>query len=107
LAFLIYNDGIGTIIKMATIYGEEIGIDRNVMILSILIVQFVGIPFSFAFGMIAAKVGAKRSIFAGLLVYAGITVLGYYMTNGTHFMILAVLVGMVQGGTQGLSRSLF
>lgn len=107
LAFLIYNDGIGTIIKMATSYGTEIGIDANVMILAILVVQFVGIPFSFAFGMVAGRIGAKPAIFAGLLVYAGITVLGYYMTTGTHFLILAGLVGMVQGGTQALSRSLF
>jgi UMF1 family MFS transporter len=57
--------------------------------------------------MIAGKVGAKKSIFAGLIVYAGITVLGYFMTSALHFMILAGLVGMVQGGTQALSRSLF
>jgi UMF1 family MFS transporter len=107
LAFLIYNDGIGTIIKMATSYGTEIGIDQNLMILAILIVQFVGIPFSFAFGMVAGKVGAKPSIFVGLVVYAGITILGYFMTTGTHFLILAGMVGMVQGGTQALSRSLF
>jgi UMF1 family MFS transporter len=107
VAFLIYNDGIGTIVKMATSYGTEIGIDQNLMILAILVVQFVGIPFSFAFGMIAGKVGAKQAIFGGLVVYAGITVLGYFMTTGTHFLILAGLVGMVQGGTQALSRSLF
>ena len=106
-AFLIYNDGIGTIIKMATIYGTELGIDQGVMILSILIVQFVGIPFSFAFGAVAGKVGAKPAIFAGLVVYAGITILGYFMTSALHFMVLAGMVGMVQGGTQALSRSLF
>jgi MFS transporter, UMF1 family len=107
LAFLVYNDGIGTIIKMATIYGSEIGIGQDAMILAILIVQFVGIPFSFAFGMVAGRVGAKRSIFFGLLVYTGISVLGYFMTTATHFLILAGLVGVVQGGTQALSRSLF
>ena len=107
LAFLIYNDGIGTIIKMATIYGTEIGLEQNVLILAILIVQFVGIPFSFAFGSVAARVGPKKAIFAGLLVYVGISILGYFMTTATHFMILAGLVGVVQGGTQALSRSLF
>src|SRR5690606_30489265 len=107
VAFLIYNDGIGTIVKMATSYGTEIGIDQNLMILAILVVQFVGIPFSFAFGLLAGRIGAKPAIFGGLLVYAGITVLGYFMTTGTHFLILAGLVGMVQGGTQALSRSLF
>jgi MFS transporter, UMF1 family len=107
LAFLIYNDGIGTIVRVATIYGTEIGIEQNYLILAILVVQFVGIPFSFAFGSIAARIGAKRAIFIGLLAYAGISILGYFMTNATHFMLLAMLVGMVQGGTQALSRSLF
>ncbi|HUE97562.1 MAG TPA: MFS transporter [Longimicrobiaceae bacterium] len=107
IAFLVYNDGIGTIIKMATIYGTEIGIGQNSMILAILIVQFVGVPFSFAFGSVAGRIGAKKAIFGGLAVYAGISILGYFMTTATHFLILAGLVGVVQGGTQALSRSLF
>ncbi len=107
LAFLIYNDGIGTIIRMATIYGEELRLDRTWLIASIMIVQFVGIPFAFLFGGLAKKIGAKGAIFIGLVAYAGISVLGYYMRTGTHFLILALLVGTVQGGTQALSRSLF
>jgi len=107
LAFLIYNDGIGTIIRMATIYGEELRLDRTSLIASIMIVQFVGIPFAFLFGWLARKISAKRAIFLGLLVYAGISLLGYHMKTGTHFLILALLVGTVQGGTQALSRSLF
>jgi UMF1 family MFS transporter len=107
LAFLIYNDGIGTIIRMATIYGEELHLDRTWLIASIMIVQFVGIPFAFLFGWLAQKITAKRAIFLGLLVYAGISFLGYHMKTGTHFLILALLVGTVQGGTQALSRSLF
>ncbi len=107
VAFLIYNDGIGTIIRMATIYGTELGIGQGSLIAAIMIVQFVGIPFAFLFGSFASRIGAKRAIFGGLVVYAGISVLGYYMTNATHFFILAILVGMVQGGTQALSRSLF
>ena len=67
LAFLIYNDGIGTIIRMATIYGTEMGIDQGAMIKAILLVQFVGIPFSFAFGMLAGKIGAKQSVLMGLV----------------------------------------
>ena len=107
IAFLIYNDGIGTIIRMATIYGEELNLDRTWLIASIMIVQFVGIPFSFAFGWLAQKIGAKRSIFIGLVVYSGISLLGYNMKTGRDFLILAMLVGVVQGGTQALSRSLF
>jgi UMF1 family MFS transporter len=107
VAFLIYNDGIGTIIRMAAIYGTELGIGSGALIASILIVQFVGIPFAFLFGGLAGKIGAKRAVFLGLVVYAGISVLGYYMKTATHFLLLALLVGTVQGGTQALSRSLF
>ncbi|HEY8195923.1 MAG TPA: MFS transporter [Gemmatimonadales bacterium] len=106
-AFMIYNDGIQTIIKMATAYGTEIGIGQSALIGAILLVQFVGIPCTFLFGMLAARVGAKPAIFVGLLAYTAISILGYFMTNATHFYILAGLVGMVQGGTQALSRSLF
>jgi UMF1 family MFS transporter len=107
LAFLIYNDGIGTIIRMAAIYGAEIGIEQGALVGSIMIVQIVGIPFTFLFGAIAGRMGTKNALFIGLVVYMGISVLGYYMTTAFHFMILAFLVGMVQGGTQALSRSLF
>jgi UMF1 family MFS transporter len=107
LAFLIYNDGIQTIIKMATAYGTELGIGQSALIGAILLVQFVGIPCSFLFGMLAGRIGAKRALFLGLLIYTVISVLGYYMKTATHFYILAGLVGMVQGGTQALSRSLF
>jgi MFS transporter, UMF1 family len=107
LAFLIYNDGIQTIIKMATAYGTEIGIGQSALIGAILLVQFVGIPCSFLFGMLAQWIGAKRALFLGLMVYTAISVLGYFMRTATHFFLLASLVGMVQGGTQALSRSLF
>jgi UMF1 family MFS transporter len=107
VAFLLYNDGIQTIIRMATTYGSELGIDEGGMILALLITQFIGVPFAFLFGALADRIGAKRAIFGGLAVYVGITVLGYYMQNATQFLALAALVGMVQGGTQALSRSLF
>jgi UMF1 family MFS transporter len=107
LAFLLYNDGIQTIIRMATIYGTEIGLDDNAMILALLITQFIGVPFAFLFGMLARRIGAKTAVFGGLAVYSVITVLGYFMTSSIHFFALAIMVGMVQGGTQALSRSLF
>ncbi len=107
LAFLVYNDGIGTIIRMATIYGREVGIDQGAMIAALVLVQFVGIPFAFLFGALAGKIGAKRSILFTLVVYTGISVLARFMTTATHFFVLAALVGMVQGGSQALSRSLF
>jgi MFS transporter, UMF1 family len=107
LAFLIYNDGIQTIIKMATAYGTELGIGQSALIGAILLVQFVGIPCSFLFGMLAGRIGAKRALFLGLLAYTVISLLGYYMKTAAQFYVLAGLVGMVQGGTQALSRSLF
>ena len=107
LAFLVYNDGIQTIIKMATAYGTEIGIGQSALIAAILVVQFVGIPFTFLFGALAGRIGAKRAVFLGLLAYTCISIIGYFMRTAVHFVILAGLTGMVQGGTQALSRSLF
>ena len=107
MAFLVYNDGIGTIIRMATTYGTEIGIPQGALITALVLVQFVGIPFAFLFGQIASRVGPKRSIFLALVVYTGVSVLGYFMQTAAHFYALAILVGMVQGGSQALSRSMF
>ena len=107
LAFLLYNDGIQTMIRMATLYGTQIGLPESAMITALLMTQFIGIPCAFVFGMVASRIGARTAVFAGLGVYVLITVLGYFMSTGAHFFALAGLVGMVQGGTQALSRSLF
>jgi MFS transporter, UMF1 family len=107
IAYLIYGDGIGTIIRMAVFYGEELGIGSGHMVGAIVLVQFIGVPFTFLFGMLAGRIGTKAAIFLGLFVYTMITVLGFFMTSAVHFWALAILVGMVQGGTQALSRSLF
>jgi MFS transporter, UMF1 family len=106
-AFLVYNDGIGTIIRLATAYGTEIGLEQGALITAILLVQFIGIPASFAFGQLAGRITAKRAIYVALGVYGLVAVLGYLMTTATHFFLLAILVGLVQGGAQALSRSLF
>jgi MFS transporter, UMF1 family len=107
VAFWFYNDGIGTIIKMATIYGAEIGIGQTALIGTLLMVQFVGIPFSFLFGWLAKKIGTKPSIYIALAVYTVITIIGYFMTQEWHFWALGFAVATVQGGSQALSRSLF
>lgn len=107
VAFLIYNDGIGTIIRMATAYGTELGIGESALIGAIMLVQFVGVPFSFLFGALADRIGTKPAIYVGLAAYVVISVLGYRMHSGRDFLLLACLVGVVQGGTQALSRSLF
>jgi len=107
VAFLLYNDGIQTIIRMASIYGAEIGIDQNAQIAAFILVQFVGVPCSFLFGAMAGRIGARASIFLALTIYTGISLLGYFMTTTWQFFALAILVGAVQGGSQALSRSLF
>jgi UMF1 family MFS transporter len=107
VAFLLYNDGIQTIIRMASIYGAEIGIDRNAQIAAFVVVQFTGIPCSFAFGSLAGRIGPKHAIYLSLAVYTCISILGFFMTTTWQFFALAFLVGTVQGGSQALSRSLF
>ncbi|MBA2303365.1 MAG: MFS transporter, partial [Acidobacteria bacterium] len=107
LAFFVYNDGIQTMIKMATSYGTTIGLDSGTMITALLLTQFIGVPAAFGFGALAGRIGAKPAVYLGLAVYTGISALGYYMTSAFHFFALAILVGLVQGGTQALSRSLF
>jgi MFS transporter, UMF1 family len=107
IAFVIYSDGIGTIIRMATSYGTDLGLDQGALIGAILLVQFAGIPFAFLFGTLAGRIGAKPSIFIALAVYVVITVLAYYMKTERDFYMLALMVAAVQGGSQALSRSLF
>lgn len=107
LAMLIYNDGIGTIIRMAAIYAASIGVPQEHVITAILLVQFAGIPFAFLFGAMAGRIGAKWSIMIGLAVYCAISVVAYRMNSTAEFYLLALMVATVQGGTQALSRSLF
>ncbi|BAC13082.1 hypothetical conserved protein [Oceanobacillus iheyensis HTE831] len=107
IAFWLYNDGISTIIRMATVYGSEIGIAQNDLIIALLITQFVGIPFTFFFGWLATKINPKNALYITLFTYLGIVIIGYFMNSALHFYLLAIIVGMVQGGAQSLSRSIF
>jgi UMF1 family MFS transporter len=107
LAFWLYSDGIGTIIKMGAVYGAEIGIGDTHIIGAFLVVQFLGIPFTFAFGLLAGRIGARNGIYIALSVYTVISIFAFFMTTAWHFWALAVAISMVQGGAQGLSRSLY
>ncbi len=107
LAVLIYTDGIGTIIRMAALYASSRGLPDSDVILAILMVQFVGVPFSLLFGNLAGLIGTKRTILVGLAAYSLATFVAYDMETTTEFYLLALLIGLVQGGTQALSRSLF
>ncbi|HPI97994.1 MAG TPA: MFS transporter [Synergistales bacterium] len=107
LAFWLYNDGIGTIIRMAAIYGSQVGISMTSLVGALLLTQFVGVPFSLLFGKMAGKVGGKRSIMIALLWYFGLSIGAVFLNTQWHFWALAVGVGMVQGGAQALSRSVY
>jgi len=107
LAFLVYNDAINTIIRMATTFGDELGIPLTYMMGTLLMVQFVGVPFAFAFGLLADRIGAKRAVGLALAVYSAIAVYGFTLRTPGQFLVLGFLVATVQGGAQALGRSLF
>jgi MFS transporter, UMF1 family len=107
LAYWFYIDGVNTIIKMAVNYGVSLGLDTNSLLTALLITQFVGFPAALFFGAVGDRIGPKRGILIGLLVYVGITVYAYFLDSEAEFYALAVTVGLVQGGVQSLSRSLF
>jgi len=107
LAFWLYSDGIGTVIKMATVYGSEAGIGRNDLIGALLMVQILAAPASLLFGRLVRPLGPQRAVALGLVGYVAITLLGFLLSKPIHFWMLAALVALVQGGTQALSRSMF
>ncbi|MCP1183207.1 MFS transporter [Paenibacillus sp. 1781tsa1] len=107
VAFWFFNDGINTIILMATIYGTSIGIGTADLMLALLLTQFIGFPCTLLLGAWAQRWGAKQVLIVSLSVYICIVILGYFMTQATHFYLLAGLVGVVQGVSQSTARSLF
>jgi UMF1 family MFS transporter len=107
VAFWLYSDGIGTIIKMATIYGAEVGIGQKDLIGALLMVQLVAAPASLAFGRLAGPLGPKRAVLLGIAGYCGISVFAYFLARPWQFWVLGAMVALFQGGTQALSRSMF
>jgi UMF1 family MFS transporter len=107
LAYWLYIDGVDTVIQMAVDYGRAIGLDMGSLITALLITQFVGFPAALLFGKLGEKFGAKSAILLGLAVYTFVCVWGYRMNSAKEFYVLAVIVGLVQGGVQSLSRSFF
>jgi UMF1 family MFS transporter len=107
-AFILYNTGIGTVITVAAVYGKaELRIRDASLIGCVLMIQFLGFPARFGFIALARRLGAKRAVLAGLGVYVVAVVYAYFMHATWEFWLLGVLVALVQGGTQALSRSLF
>ena len=107
IAYWLYIDGVDTIIRMALDYGMSIGFDSNDLILALLITQFVGFPSAIAFGYLGGRIGTKRSIYITIAVYLCVTIYASFITVKYEFYLLAIIIGMVQGGIQALSRSLF
>ncbi|MGN0565010.1 MAG: MFS transporter [Candidatus Heritagella sp.] len=107
LAFFFYIDGVYTIIDMATAYGTALGFDTAGLLLALLATQIVAFPSSILIGRLSRKYGAVRLISLCILAYFGIAVFAVFLSSPVHFWILAVAVGMFQGGIQALSRSHF
>lgn len=107
LAFFFYIDGVYTIIDMATAYGEALGLDSTGLLLALLLTQVVAFPFAILFGRLARKFSGDQLILLCILAYFGIAVFAMFLRTQAQFWMLAVLVGMFQGGIQALSRSYF
>ena len=106
-AYFLYIDGVNTVIKMAVDYGLSLGFGPADLMKALLLTQFVGFPAALAFGWLGRRIGARRGIFLALSVYAGVTCYAYFIQSARDFYVLAVAVGLVQGGIQSLSRSYF
>ena len=107
LAYWLYIDGIDTIVRMAVDYGLALGFSAQGLIVALLITQFVGFPAALGFGKLGERLGARQGILLGISVYILITVWGYFMSQAWEFYALAGGIGLVQGGVQSLSRSLY
>ena len=107
LAYWLYIDGVDTIIAMAADYGKRIGFDQNDLFLALLITQFVGFPAAILYGKLGEKIGARSAILIAIATYIGVTIYGYFMDEVRDFYILAIIVGLVMGGIQSLSRAFF
>lgn len=106
-AYWFYIDGVDTIIRMAVDYGLSLGFDDKDLILALLITQFVGFPSAILYSRLGNVWGVRKAIFLAIAVYMAVTVWGIMMTNRLEFYILAVVIGLVQGGIQALSRSYY
>ena len=108
IAFFFYIDGVHTVISMATTYGTSLGIDSTQLILALLVTQFVAFPSAIAYGRLAGRFGTLRMIIIAVAAYVAIVLFAaFFLKEAFEFWILAILVGMFQGGIQALSRSYF
>ena len=108
VAFFFYIDAVNTVISMSTSYGTQLGIDSTQLVLALLVTQFVAFPCAIAYGRLARRFGCKPMIMAAIIAYLDIVCFAaFFLRSATEFWILAILVGMFQGGIQALSRSYY
>lgn len=107
IAYFFYIDGVGTIFKMATSIGSDVGLSTNDLVIVMMITQLVAFPFSILYGILAGRFGNKKMIYVGIATYTFICIFALSLDSLLTFIVLAVLVGTAQGGVQSLSRSLF
>jgi UMF1 family MFS transporter len=106
-AYWLYVGGVFTVIFMAVNFGQRLGFEDSDLVMAILIANFVGFPATMIYGFLAHRFGAKKGLYFALLAYVGACLWAVQMTDVREFYIMAVVIGMVQGGVQGLSRSLY
>ena len=108
LAFFFYIDGVHTIIKMSTSYGTDLGIDSTQLVLALLVTQFVAFPSAIAYGRLSERFGTKRMLLVAVVAYLCIVLFAaFFLKSAVEFWVLAICVGLFQGGIQALSRSEF
>ena len=106
-AYWLYIDGVDTVVRMAVDYGLSLGFDPANLVGALLVTQFVGFPAAIGFGFLGKKIGAKRAIFIAIAVYLFISIWAAFMQHKYEFYLLAITIGLVQGGIQSLSRSFY
>ena len=108
IAFFFYIDAVNTVISMSTSYGTQLGIDSTQLVIALLVTQFVAFPCAILYGRLSGRFGAKRMIVIAVIAYLGIVMFAaFFLKTAAEFWILAILVGMFQGGIQALSRSYY
>ena len=108
IAYMVYNDGIHTVTGMGAIYGkEELGLSDTDLMITLLLIQVVALVGALIFGRVANFIGARRAVMFSLVLWSGVVIYGYFIYTATQFFILGMVVGLVLGGTQALSRSFY
>ncbi len=107
LAYWFYIDGVDSVIRMGVDYGKAIHLETNDLIMAVLLIQFIGFPAAIAYGYLGNWIGARRGIFLAIAIYIGITIFGAFIQTEFHFYLLAIAIGLIQGGIQALSRSYY